>query len=87
MVILEPYFRIEVIARDMLPGICNDYKEGLWDFEEATEKINHYHEVGIGLAQRFDDNLYALEMLKESHTKSEMCLELMREHKEREMFN
>jgi hypothetical protein len=76
--------RIEIIARDMLPGICHDYKEGVWDFEEAQLKLSHYREVGVGLAQRFDDNVESLDLLNKAYGISADCLEAIREKKEME---
>ena len=84
MVTLEPNYRIDVIANAILPGICHDFSEDVWDYQESINKIDHYRTVGQQLAQRFDDNLYALEALEEAYTKAETCLERIQEQKELE---
>ena len=84
MLVTDPYTRIELIAKDMFPGICHDFNEGIWDYKEAQIKLSHYREVGVTLAQRFDDNVDSLERLNAAYGTSTDCLEALRERQESE---
>ena len=78
------YTRIELIAKDMFPGICHDFREDIWNYQEAQTKLSHYREVGVTLAQRFDDNVDSLERLNAAYGTSTDCLEALRERQEME---